>query len=129
MQRALEDMYRKRKIKAIDHLHALEAVFMHRPYQRMPETGWGMAYLFALAEGGPGELEELSRYCNAAEIPMDEFIAEVRPAPDLASFAVRERIATEIFPRGLKILRAFRQTDAFQSICPKKDFARDQWDA
>jgi hydroxymethylglutaryl-CoA synthase len=120
MQRALEDMYRKRKIKAIDHLHALEAVFMHRPYQRMPETGWGMAYLFALAEGGPGELEELSRYCNAAEIPIDEFIAEVRPAPDLASFAVRERIADEIFPRGLKILRAFRQTDAFNQFVRKK---------
>jgi len=120
MQRALEDMYRKRKIKAIDHLHSLEAVFMHRPYQRMPETGWGMAYLFALAEGGPGELEELSRYCNAAEIPMDEFIAEVRPAPDLASFAVRERITDEIFPRGLKILRAFRQTEAFNQFVRKK---------
>jgi len=120
MQRALEDMYRKRKIKAIEHLRALEAVFMHRPYQRMPETGWGMAYLFALAEGGPGELEELSRYCNAAEIPIDEFIAEVRPAPDLASFAVRERIADEIFPRGLTILRAFRQTDAFNQFVRKK---------
>jgi len=120
MQRALEDMYRKRKINAIDHLHAVEAVFMHRPYQRMPETGWGMAYLFALSNGNQKELEELNEYCSSAGISMDEFIAEVQSAPDLASFAVRERISDEIFPHGLKILRAFRRSDAFDEYVRRK---------
>ena len=120
MQRALEDMYRKRKINAIDHLHAVEAVFMHRPYQRMPETGWGMAYLFALANGGQKELEELNEYCSSAKISMDEFIAEVQSAPDLASFAVRERISDEIFPHGLKVLKSFRHSTAFQQYVRKK---------
>lgn len=120
MQRALEDMYRKRKIEPIDHLQTVEAVFMHRPYQRMPETGWGMAYLFALTNGGPREQEELRGYCEAAGIPMDEFIAEVQPAPDLTSFAVRERIAEEIFPKGLKILRAFRRTEAYDECVRRK---------
>jgi len=120
MQRALEDMYRKREINAIDHLHAVEAVFMHRPYQRMPETGWGMAYLFALADGGQKELEELNEYCNSAGISVDEFLTEVRSAPDLASFAVRERISDEIFPHGLRILKAFRRSDAFDRYVRKK---------
>ena len=120
MQRALEDMYEKRNIKAIDHLHAVKAVFMHRPYQRMPETGWGMAYLFALTSGGPNELEELGRYCKTANVPVEEFIAEVRPAPDLARYAVREKIADEIFPHGLKVLKAFRQTEAFDTYVRTK---------
>lgn len=120
MQRALEDMYRKREIKAIDHLHAVEAVFMHRPYQRMPETGWGMAYLFALASGDQKDLSELNEYCNSAGISMDEFITEFRSAPDLASFAVRERISDEIFPHGLKILKAFRRSDAFDRYVRQK---------
>jgi hydroxymethylglutaryl-CoA synthase len=120
MQRALEDMYRKRKVSAIEQMHAVEAVFMHRPYQRMPETGWGMAYLFALANGGKPEIEELSGYCNSADIPIDEFISEVQSAPDLASFGVRERISDEIFPHGLKILKTFRRSDAFDQFVRNK---------
>ena len=120
MQRALEDMHRKREIRAIDHLHEIAAVFMHRPYQRMPETGWGMAYLFALAKGGPAEHEELSAYCKAADVAVNEFTEEVRSAPDLASFAVRERISDEIFPLGLKILRAFRRSEAFNRYVKRK---------
>ena len=43
---------------------------MHRPYQRMPETGWGMAYLFALASGGPDDRRELAGYCDDAGVDL-----------------------------------------------------------
>ena len=48
---ALNDMYRKRRLVPIDYLRSLKTVFMHRPYRRMPETGWAVAYLFALQPG------------------------------------------------------------------------------
>jgi hydroxymethylglutaryl-CoA synthase len=120
MRRALEDMYRKGESNAIDHLKSITAVFMHRPYQRMPETGWGMAYLFALAQGGARERRELEGYCNSAGISLDDFLNEVRSAPDLANFAVRERIRDEIFPHGLGILKKFRQTAAFDRQVQQK---------
>jgi hydroxymethylglutaryl-CoA synthase len=120
MQRALEDMYRKRGLSAAEHIRSVEAVFMHRPYQRMPETGWGMAYLFALAAGGPADRDELSTYCAAAGTPVEDFVAEFDAAPDLAGFAVRERIGEEIFPTALAVLKTFRRTEAFDNIVHRK---------
>ena len=93
---------------------------MHRPYQRMPETGWGMAYLFALASGNQEAHDELKGYCIAADIELEDFISEVRSAPDLATFGVRERISDEIFPRGLSVLKVFRRSEAFENFVRKK---------
>ncbi len=113
MQRALEDMYHKRRLDPAQHIRQIAAIFMHRPYQRMPETGWGMAYLFALAQGGPEEHMELAGYCDAADVDAADFLIEARTAPDLARYAVRERISDEIFPTGLAVLKAFRRSAAF----------------
>jgi hydroxymethylglutaryl-CoA synthase len=120
MQRALEDMYRKDKYSPIENMRSIEAVFMHRPYQRMPETGWGMAYLFALAKGNEDSLNELKGYCTAADIELEDFLSEVNSAPDLATFGVRERISDEIFPRGLRLLKAFRGSEAFENFVRNK---------
>jgi hydroxymethylglutaryl-CoA synthase len=114
MQHALEDMYRKRNLQPAEYLRSLEAVFMHRPYQRMPETGWGMAYLFALARGSEHDHAELTRYCSAADIETRALLAELIHAQDLPAFGVRERISEEIFPVALKVLRSFRNTEAFR---------------
>lgn len=120
MQRALEDMYRKRGLVPSEHIRDIEAVFMHRPYQRMPETGWGMAYLFALAHGGPANRAELVTYCDAAGVAVEDFLTEVSTAPDLARFGVRERISDEIFPSGLTVLKTFRRSDAFDELVRQK---------
>ncbi len=113
MQQAIVDSCRKRGIKPIEHLRSLEAVFMHRPYQRMPETGLGMAYLFALAAGDTHEHEQLSSICAAADILPEALRAEIDSAPDFVNFAVRERISDEVFPLCLKALKAFRHTELF----------------
>lgn len=120
MQRALEHMYQRRKLNAFEHINSIEAIFMHRPYQRMPETGWGMAYLFALANGGVKEHAELAGYCDAAGVAMEAFLTEMCSAPNLAQFGVRERISDEIFPAGLTVLKTFRHTDAFDVFVRRK---------
>jgi hydroxymethylglutaryl-CoA synthase len=120
MQRALEDMYRKRDIDPAQHVRNVEAIFMHRPYQRMPETGWGMAYLFALAHGAAADHEELQSYCESAGVAVADFIAEVDRTPDLAGFGIREKISDEIFPAGLKVLKSFRRSDRFDQYVRHK---------
>ena len=115
MQRALEDMYHRRNMDPIKYLRSLRAVFMHRPYHRMPETGWAMAYLFALAHGDSKDVEELEGYCRQANVPCAEVLDELRRHKRLADFAVRDRITEEIFPLSLSVLRAFRHTDAFRA--------------
>jgi len=123
MQQAIKDMCRKHGSKPIDHLRSLEAVFMHRPYQRMPETGLGMAYLFALAadchansdrnSDNNGDCEQLATICAAADISVEELQKEITSAPNLIHYAVRERISEEVFPLCLKALKAFRRMDSF----------------
>jgi len=114
MQCALEDMYTKRGLDAAGYMRGLEAVFMHRPYHRMPETGWGMAYLFALARGSDECRAELAGYCKPAGVTLDELLGEIGDNPDLAAFGVRDRICQEIFPLTGRVLKTFRQTDAFR---------------
>lgn len=116
MQRALEDMYERRNIEPLKYLRSLEGVFMHRPYHRMPETGWAMAYLFALAHGDAKAVDELEVYCHHAGVPCDAVLEELRRQPKLADFAVRDRITEEIFPLALSVLRAFRHTEAFREF-------------
>jgi hydroxymethylglutaryl-CoA synthase len=107
-------------MNACEHVRGVEAVFMHRPYQRMPETAWGMAYLFALARGGAAEHSELADYCDDAGIALEDLLAEISPIPDLARFAVRERISDEIFPASLAVLKRFRHTEAFGELVGSK---------
>ncbi len=116
MQRALEDMYTRRDLRPMDYLRSLRAVFMHRPYHRMPETGWAMAYLFALAHGDDNDVEELKGYCHHADLPCGDVLEELRRQPKLTDFAVRDRITEEIFPLSLGVLRVFRHTDAFREF-------------
>lgn len=120
IQRALEDMLGKRELNAIDYLDRVAAVFMHRPYQRMPETGWGMAYLFAMARGGGEELAQLGKFCETVGVSVEKFIAEAKCIPDLASYGVRERITDEIFPTALNVLKAFRDSELFDRHVQQK---------
>jgi hydroxymethylglutaryl-CoA synthase len=113
MQQALEDMCRKRGSKPIDYLRSPAAVFMHRPYQRMPETGLGMAYLFALAGGDDTDRKQLAEICVAAGESPEAVQEEINSAPNFDNFAVRERISEEVFPLCLKALKAFRHMESF----------------
>lgn len=113
MQRALEDMCRKRGGKPIDMLNTPAAIFMHRPYQRMPETGLGMAYLFALAAGDEANRSEFAQICASANVSPEAVLEEINSAPNFVNFAVRERISEEIFPLTLQALKSFRRTPSF----------------
>jgi len=113
VRQALEDLYTRRRIAPGDYLRGLEAVFMHRPYARMPETGFGVAYLFALAQGGATDQEELAAYCRGAGVLPADVLAEMGAAPELGQLAVSDRIQDEIFPLTMAVLKVFRQSEAF----------------
>lgn len=119
-QHALEDMYARRGLKASEYLRGLRAAFLHRPYRRMPESGWSMAYLFALAGGDDSDHQELQAYCSKAGVDPQALLAELRQPPRLTEFASRERIGEEVFPLSLAVLREFRRDPAFQDIVKAK---------
>lgn len=105
---ALNDMYAKRGVKAIDYMRSLKTVFMHRPYRRMPETGWAVAYLFALGSGSTEDQAELASYCYEAGIEPEALLAEMLSKPEVVAFANPEQLNYEAYPMTMAVFRVFR---------------------
>ena len=111
---AIDDMYEKRGLRAIDHMRSLRYVFMHRPYQRMPENGWAIAYLFALGDGAEDDRAELDAYAHAAGVDCGALDQEMHAARNIAVLANAERIRDEAYPLTMAVLHAFRNTDSYR---------------
>jgi len=111
---ALEDMYSKRGLEPIDYLRSLKNVFMHRPYRRMPENGWAVAWLFALGRGSERDRELLGSYAGKSGIELDALLAEMAAAVDVQDFATPEGLNIEPYPLTMATLHAFRQSEDFE---------------
>lgn len=107
-------MYEKRGLKAIEYLRSLRTVFLHRPYRRMPETGWAVSYLFALSSGDAEDRAELASYCYETGIDLQDLIAEMLGKPAVASLADPERLNFEAYPLTMAVLRSFRSSRRYR---------------
>lgn len=105
---ALNDMYEKRSLNAADYIRSLRTVFMHRPYRRMPETGWAVSYLVALSQGNAADRAELASYCYDVGVDPNAVYQEMRSKPEVVSFANAESIQYEAYPLTMAVHRAFR---------------------
>jgi hydroxymethylglutaryl-CoA synthase len=112
---ALNDMYEKRQLNAIEHLRSLSTLFLHRPYRRMPETGWAMSYLFALGQGKSEDRAELASYCYEAGVDVQALMAEMCSKPEVSSLANPEQLSYEAYPMAMAVLRIFRASRRFRS--------------
>jgi hydroxymethylglutaryl-CoA synthase len=117
---SLESMFAKRSGSRAEYLRRLGAVFMHRPYQRMPISAWTMGYLFALGADGAAGHEELARYCASAGLDLQAVVAEMRTAPDLLGRALAGELIDEPYPLCALLMKAFRDTDTYQAIVEQK---------
>lgn len=105
---ALDDMYEKRGLVAIDYLRSLKTIFMHRPYRRMPETGLAVAYLFALGKGNTEDRAELASYCYEAGIEPADLTREMASSPEIALLAQPDKVNFEAYPLMMAVFRIFR---------------------
>ena len=105
---ALNDMYEKRELDPIAYLRSLRTVFMHRPYRRMPETGWAVSYLFALSGGNAQDRAELASYCYETGVDPEDLRGEMLGAPAVSTLAEPESLHIEAYPLTMAVLRSFR---------------------
>ena len=117
---ALEDMYKRRELNGADYFLTLDAIFMHRPFRRMPENALGMAYLFNLGDGNEKDRKQLAEYCELAEVDLHEVLAEMKNRPQLAAFGVRERIRDDALPLLTKVHRRARRSDKYRDAVQQK---------
>ena len=105
---AMQDMYDKRGLSPSEYLRSLRTVFMHRPYRRMPETGWAICYLFALGQGCAADRAELASYCYEAGIDPEALCAEMLSKPQIALLAEPDNLQYEAYPLTMAVDRVFR---------------------
>jgi len=119
MMHALEDMCTRRGMTINEYLCGARAVFMHRPFKRMPENGWGIAWLISLAATPSGQAT-LENYCLDAGVDFTLALAEATERPKVAAFGVQEKIRDEVFPELSTVLRHFRQHADYHSAVTEK---------
>jgi hydroxymethylglutaryl-CoA synthase len=112
---ALNDMYQKRGLVAADYLRSLQTVFMHRPYRRMPETGWAISYLFALGNGNAEDRAELASYCYEAGVDPEALLREMVSKPEVALLAHPDRMSFEAYPLTMAVFRLFRASRKYRT--------------
>lgn len=118
---AINNMLEQYDGRRADYFHAVDQVFMHRPYDRMPSAGWAMAYLFALADGDAECQDELRGYCERAGIDADTVLAELGSAvPDMRQRVTNGASGDDAFPQAAELLRFLRTTEFWDQLVADK---------
>ncbi len=117
---ALDDMFTKNGASRGDYFRDLAAAFMHRPYARMPETGWALGYLFGLAHGSAEDRAELAAYADLAKVSLAALTEEMESSPRLFTLVEERRMNDEVYPLGMEVLRAFRTSPVYEEIVGSK---------
>ena len=87
---------------------------MHRPYRRMPETGWAVSYLFALSRGNSEDRAELASYCYEVGVDPEKLRSEMLSKPEVVELAHPERLQYEAYPLTMAVTKAFRASRHFR---------------
>jgi hydroxymethylglutaryl-CoA synthase len=117
---ALNDMTRRMGRHAADYYRDLAAIFMHRPYHRMPETSFAMSYLFALAHDGESGRAELEQHCARAKLPFPDVVREMRSNPDILQFVKDGNIDADAYPLTIQVAKEFRGSPEFTALVAAK---------
>jgi hydroxymethylglutaryl-CoA synthase len=105
---ALGDMARRQGRALSDYYREVAAVFLHRPYHRMPEQAFALSWLFGLAQDGERGHAELIEHCERAQLPAAAVVAELSSQPDLLQLVKAGTIDTDAYPLGLQLLKELR---------------------
>jgi hydroxymethylglutaryl-CoA synthase len=119
-QHALDDMLSRMNRKPADYYRSLAAVFMHRPYHRMPENSLAMSYLFGLARNGAVGRAELEAHCLNAQMNVDEVIEEMGSTPDILQLVRDRNIHADAYPLSVQLAREFRASAHFEALVADK---------
>lgn len=111
---ALLDMCAKQDAVPVDYLRTFKHLFMHRPYHKMPETGWAVAYLLALVNGDTEDRQRMADYADQAGVDYEALSEEMGSTPNVAVLAKPDRLNEDAYPLTMLVAKAFRSTPEYQ---------------
>ena len=94
-------------------LNEAAAVFMHRPFHKMPMNAFSISYLYALANGDEDDHQEFYDLLAQANIQPEGIKKELKERPDLVTF-LQTDINKELFPKTNKALKSLNRIKPFK---------------
>ncbi|MEM7099473.1 MAG: hydroxymethylglutaryl-CoA synthase [Pseudomonadota bacterium] len=113
---AARDLFSRVATKPSRFMRSMRASFLHRPYQRMAETGLAFTFLLALALGDADDQAELLQYAQGADVDMDRLITELVDEPHVYDLVKNGNIAEDIYPLSSRVAKHFRSTPRFSEL-------------
>jgi len=113
---AARDMFSRLTTRPSLFMRSMVASFLHRPYQRMAETGLAFTFLLALALGDADDQQELLLYAQNADVDPDKLISELVCEPDVYRLVEEGNIGEELYPLSSKTAKHFRTTERFNEL-------------
>lgn len=113
---AARDLFSRIATKPSRFMRTMVASFLHRPYQRMAETGLAFTFLLALALGDAEDHQELLSYAQGADVDLDRLMTELVSEPEVYQLVEDGNIAEEIYPLSSKVAKHFRSTERFSEL-------------
>ena len=110
---AMDDMSSKNSGHLANHLKGTKAIFMHRPFKKMPITAFSIAYLYALAHGDKIDHEELIKYVNLSNLDENEILEELLNKPNVSDFPDSD-INREALPLTTELVKIIHSESDFQ---------------
>jgi hydroxymethylglutaryl-CoA synthase len=117
---AFQEMLRRLKREPREYFQSVRAVFMHRPYERMPLNALTFSYLFALANDGAAGRAELEQICVDARIPLADVLREMHNSADILELALENDFDRDPYPNSMKLVREFRAHEDYQDLIASK---------
>ncbi|HEU4654392.1 MAG TPA: hypothetical protein VFS47_10415 [Steroidobacteraceae bacterium] len=117
---SLSAFFGRQSTNRLQYIRNLAAVFMHRPYHRMPVAAWTYAYLFALGADKDQGLDELGRLAQEAGVSLQDVLNEMSVSPDLLGRALQGDLAEEAYPLTAQLIKPLRKTAAYSDVIEGK---------
>ena len=118
---ALNDMARRMGREPSDYYRELAAIFMHRPYHRMPEQSFAMSYLFGLAQDGARGRAELAASLRRARRCRSRACSRrCARSPTFCNLVRDGNIDADAYPLSIQLLKEFRGSREFSALVAAK---------
>jgi hydroxymethylglutaryl-CoA synthase len=113
---AVADMFSKMDEPPVRVMREAAAVFLHRPYLRMAETGLAASVLYAMAHDTQRHRERLAALAADLGVDAAALIAELGSRPDVYQLIGTEEPSAELFPLLQATLRGLRERPEYRPL-------------
>jgi hydroxymethylglutaryl-CoA synthase len=110
---AAADFFDRSELSPVDTLEQFQAIFLHRPYQRMADTGKAFLTLAALSKQDDDRFLQLA---GEAGVDADKAKAELKGSLDLTALLLAGESIDDVFVNCQKLVRALRGNNTYRHL-------------